>query len=59
MAENIYVGNLTFDTDSSQLERLFAEHGQVTRAQAVKPMAVRKKNESNRRSGPQAWPSVS
>lgn len=35
MAENIYVGNLTFDTDSSQLERLFAEHGQVTRAQVV------------------------
>lgn len=35
MAENIYVGNLTFDTDSAQLEKLFAEHGQVTKAQVV------------------------
>ena len=35
MAENIYVGNLSFDTDSAQLERLFAEHGQVTKAQVV------------------------
>jgi RNA recognition motif-containing protein len=35
MAENIYVGNLAFETDSAQLERLFAEHGQVTKAQVV------------------------
>lgn len=35
MAENIYVGNLSFETDSAQLEKLFAEHGQVTKAQVV------------------------
>ena len=35
MSENIYVGNLAFETDSAQLERLFAEHGQVTKAQVV------------------------
>jgi RNA recognition motif-containing protein len=35
MSANIYVGNLTFDTDSAQLEKLFAEHGQVTKAQVV------------------------
>lgn len=35
MAENIYVGNLAFETDSAELERLFAEHGQVTKAQVV------------------------
>ena len=35
MSTNIYVGNLTFDTDSSQLENLFAPHGSVTRAQVV------------------------
>jgi len=35
MSTNLYVGNLTFDTDSSQLEKLFAQHGVVTRAQVV------------------------
>ncbi len=35
MSTNIYVGNLTFDTDSTQLENLFAPHGSVTRAQVV------------------------
>lgn len=35
MSANIYVGNLTFDMDSSDLERLFSEHGAVTRAQVV------------------------
>lgn len=35
MTTNIYVGNLAFDTDSAQLEKLFTEHGQVTKAQVV------------------------
>jgi RNA recognition motif-containing protein len=35
MSTNIYVGNLTFDTDSRRLEDLFAEHGQVTKAQVI------------------------
>ncbi|MDX1467779.1 MAG: RNA-binding protein [Acidimicrobiia bacterium] len=35
MSANIYVGNLSFQTSTSQLESLFAEHGQVTNAQVV------------------------
>lgn len=35
MATNIYVGNLTFNTSSSDLENLFAEFGEVTRAQVI------------------------
>ena len=35
MSTNIYVGNLAFSTSSSDLERLFAEYGAVTRAQVV------------------------
>ncbi len=35
MSSNIYVGNLTFNTSSSDLEALFAEHGTVTSAQVV------------------------
>jgi cold-inducible RNA-binding protein len=35
MSTNIYVGNLTFETDSSQLESMFAQHGQVTKAQVI------------------------
>ncbi len=35
MSTNLYVGNLTFDTDSTQLEKLFAQHGSVTRAQVI------------------------
>lgn len=35
MAKNIYVGNLTWDTNSDDLLQLFSEHGQVTRAQVV------------------------
>ena len=35
MSSKLYVGNLTFDTDSPQLENLFAPHGSVTRAQVV------------------------
>lgn len=35
MSSNLYVGNLTFDTTSSDLEKLFAEHGQVSSAQVI------------------------
>ena len=35
MATNIYVGNLTFDTNSTDLENLFAAHGTVSKAQVV------------------------
>lgn len=35
MSTNIYVGNLSFDTSSSQLEGLFANHGEVTSAQVI------------------------
>ena len=32
---NIYVGNLSFNTDNSQLETLFAEHGSVHSANVI------------------------
>jgi RNA recognition motif-containing protein len=32
---NIYVGNLAFSTNNADLEALFAEHGEVTRAQVI------------------------
>ena len=32
---NIYVGNLSFNTDNSQLEDLFAEHGSVHSANVI------------------------
>ena len=35
MSTNIYVGNLTFDTDSRRLEDLVSEHGTVTKAQVI------------------------
>jgi len=35
MSTNIYVGNLTFDTTSADLERMFGEHGEVTKAQVI------------------------
>ncbi len=35
MSTNLYVGNLTFNTTSTDLERVFGEHGQVERAQVV------------------------
>ena len=35
MATNIYVGNLPFNTTNDQLEGLFAEHGDVSRAQVI------------------------
>lgn len=35
MATNIYVGNLPFNTNSSELEELFSPHGTVERAQVI------------------------
>lgn len=35
MSTNIYVGNLTFDTTTADLEKLFAEHGEVVKAQVI------------------------
>ncbi len=35
MSTNIYVGNLAFATSSADLEALFAQHGEVTRAQVI------------------------
>lgn len=35
MSTNIYVGNLTFNTTSADLESLFGGHGEVTRAQVI------------------------
>jgi hypothetical protein len=35
MSTNLYVGNLSFTTDSAELESLFAPHGRVTKAQVI------------------------
>ena len=35
MSTNLYVGNLTFNTNSGDLKQLFAEYGEVTRAQVI------------------------
>lgn len=35
MTTNIYVGNLAFATTSADLQSLFGEHGEVTKAQVV------------------------
>jgi RNA recognition motif-containing protein len=35
MGKRLYVGNLSYNVDSSELERLFAQHGQVTSAQVI------------------------
>lgn len=35
MSTNLFVGNLAFSTTSDDLERLFAEHGEVTKAQVI------------------------
>ncbi len=35
MSTNLYVGNLTFNTSSAELEALFAQHGSVTKAQVI------------------------
>ena len=32
---NLYVGNLPYNTNSDDLERLFAEHGAVSSAQVI------------------------
>lgn len=35
MSSNIYVGNLTFNTTSADLEELFGQHGEVKKAQVI------------------------
>ena len=35
MSTNLYVGNLSFNTSTSQLEGLFADFGEVTSAQVI------------------------
>jgi len=35
MAKKLYVGNLSYDVDSSALEQLFTPHGNVTSAQII------------------------
>lgn len=35
MSTNLYVGNLTFNTTTSDLEALFATHGEVKKAQVI------------------------
>ncbi len=35
MSSNIYVGNLSFNTTSNDLQTLFSQHGEVTKAQVV------------------------
>lgn len=35
MAKKLYVGNLSYQVDSSELEQLFGQHGQVLSAQII------------------------
>jgi cold-inducible RNA-binding protein len=35
MSTNLFVGNLTFDTTTSELETMFAEYGEVADAQVI------------------------
>src|SRR4051794_5631411 len=35
MATKLYVGNLSYNVDSSELEQLFGQHGQVVSAQVI------------------------
>jgi len=35
MGKKLYVGNLSYDVDSSELEKLFSPHGTVTSAQII------------------------
>ena len=35
MGSKLYVGNLSYDTTSSDLEQLFAQHGTVTSAEVI------------------------
>jgi len=35
MGKKLYVGNLSYNVTSSDLEQLFGQHGQVTSAQVI------------------------
>ena len=35
MGKKLYVGNLSYNVDSSELEQLFGQHGQVVSAQVI------------------------
>lgn len=35
MSSNLYVGNLTFNTTTADLEALFGQHGDVRKAQVI------------------------
>jgi RNA recognition motif-containing protein len=35
MSSNLYVGNLTFNTTTADLETLFGQHGDVAKAQVI------------------------
>lgn len=35
MSTNLYVGNLTFNTTSADLQNLFSQYGEVTKAQVI------------------------
>ncbi|HJR91436.1 MAG TPA: RNA-binding protein [Acidimicrobiia bacterium] len=35
MSSNLYVGNLTFNTTSADLQSLFSQYGEVTKAQVI------------------------
>ena len=35
MGKKLYVGNLSYEVDSSELEQLFGQHGQVLSAQVI------------------------
>jgi len=35
MGKRLYVGNLSYDVDSSELEKLFSQHGTVASAQVI------------------------
>jgi len=35
MSSNLYVGNLTFNTTTADLEALFGQHGDVKKAQVI------------------------
>src|SRR6478672_3327856 len=35
MGKKLYVGNLSYQVDSSELEQLFSQHGQVVSAQII------------------------
>lgn len=40
MGKKLYVGNLSYGTDDSALQRLFAEHGSVESAQVINDRAT-------------------